>query len=120
MFVTADEDSPLATFISISDPLKDGARIQAAVRQGFMVATRADAQTREARGNDRTRRDAAFASGAQIVLTDFPTPDPGIGSYRVSLADNADAMCGADLAPEHCVRVLPPLAPIRTATAVVP
>jgi hypothetical protein len=120
MFVTTDETSPLAAFISIANPVKDGARIQVAVRQGFMVATRADAQTREARGNDVARRNAAFASGAQIVETDFLKPDPTISSYRVSLADNADAMCGTSLTPEHCVRILPPLSPVRTATAVAP
>jgi hypothetical protein len=117
MFVATDENSPLAAFLSISDPVKDGARIQAAVRQGFMVATRADEDTSEARTHNTVRRDAAFASGAQIVETDFLTPDPAIGSYRVSLADNAAAMCGASLEPEHCVRILAPAAPLRTAAA---
>jgi hypothetical protein len=31
---------------------------------GFMVVTRADEETREARADNRSRRDAAFASGA--------------------------------------------------------
>lgn len=120
MFVTADENSPLAAFQSVPDPVKDGARIRAAVHDGFMVITRADEDTREARANDTARRDAAFASEAQVVQTDFLTSDPAIGPYRVSLADNANAMCGADLAPKHCVRILAPLTPLRTAAAAAP
>ena len=50
------------------------------------------------------RRDAAFASGAQIVLSDFAAADPAIGPYRVSLKDNPAALCGAVLASEPCVR----------------
>jgi Phosphoinositide phospholipase C, Ca2+-dependent len=120
MFVTADETSPLAAFVALPDPVKDNARIQVAVRDGFMVLTRADEDTREARANQTTRRDAAFASGAQIVQTDFLLPDATIGGYRVSLADNANAMCGTDLQFEHCARILAPQLPLRTATAAAP
>jgi hypothetical protein len=120
MFVATDEKSPLAAFVSFSDPVKDQARIRAAVQDGLMVATRADEETREARANQTAHRDAAFASGAQIVETDFLVADPAIGSYRVSLADNTDAMCGTGLAPEHCVRILKALEPLRTAAAAAP
>jgi hypothetical protein len=117
MFVTAEETSPLAAFLAIADPQKDGARIQQAAASGFMVITRADAETREARENKNARRDAAFASGAQIVQTDFAAADPAIGSYRVTLQNNPAAMCGAKLQPEHCVVFEGADAPVRTATA---
>jgi hypothetical protein len=120
MFVATNENSPLAAFLSIPDPVKDDARIRAAVQEGFMVVTRADEDTSEARANDTGRRDTAFASDAQVVQTDFLASDPAIGAYRVSLADNANAMCGADLAPEHCVRILAPQSPLRTAAAAAP
>jgi len=120
MFVAAEPASPLAAFVSIPDPVEDGARIRQAVHEGSIVLTRADAETREARGNISLRRAAAFASGAQIAQTNFPTADPAIGPYRVSLADNADAMCGAELAPEHCVRFTEPGAALRTVAAAVP
>ena len=87
LFVTGDEKSPNAGFIAIDDPLKQGARIKADVRTGFMVITRADTDTLEARANDTRRRDAAFASGAQIVESDFLLPDAKIGPYRVMLKD---------------------------------
>jgi hypothetical protein len=122
LFVAADENSPLAAFLSIPDPVKDGARIQAAVRAGFMVVTRADEDTREARENKTARRDAAFANGAQIVETDFMSADPAIGGYRVDLADNPMAMCGPKLESEHCVRFegAEPATPYRTAAAAMP
>ena len=66
------------------------------------------------------RRDAAFDSGAQIIQTDFALPDPKIGAYRVSLADNAHAMCGKALAPERCVRFDDGTEPLRTAAAGMP
>lgn len=105
MFVTAPEDSPLAAILAIDDPVKDGARIAAAVKAGFIVITRADDGTVEARANDPARRNAAFASGAQIVSTDFLLPDAAIGAYSVGLNDDPHAVCGAALAPEHCVGV---------------
>jgi len=116
MFVTADEASPLAAFLVIADPQKEGAQIRQAVASGFMVVTRADADTREARANKTARRDAAFASGAQIVQTDFAAADPAIGGYRVTLQNNPAAMCGAKLRPEHCVLFEGTEAPVRTVT----
>ena len=118
LFVASDETSPVAAFLSLPDPQKDGARIARAVQAGFMVITRADAQTREARENSMLRRDAAFASGAQVVQTNFAAADPAIGPYRVSLADNPGAMCGATLAPERCVRIRAD--PVRTIAAAAP
>jgi hypothetical protein len=120
MFVATDEAAPLAAFLSIADPVKDSAHIQQAVKAGFMVTTRADEETREARANNMARRDAAFASGAQIVETDFVTADPAIGPYRVSLADNPAALCGAQLGSEHCVRFEESATAVRTASATMP
>jgi hypothetical protein len=118
MFVTADETSPIAAFIALPDPQKDGARIARAVKAGFMVLTRADLDTREARQNHTKRREAAFTSGAQIVQTDFAMAESGIGPYRVSLADHPGAMCGKGLSPERCIKFEG--APVRTAIAAAP
>jgi hypothetical protein len=102
MFVTAPESSPLASFIAIENPLKDSARIGADVRLGFMVLTKADEQTREARQGDTKRRDAAFASGAQLIQTDFLLPDKAIGPYQVTIADSRHARCDAMLGADGC------------------
>jgi hypothetical protein len=119
LFVATDQASPAAAFISFPDPRKDATRIADAVKRGFLVITKADANAREARSNDTSRRDAAFASGAQIVQTNFAAADKAIGPYRVSLADNAAALCGKALAPEHCIR-FEASQPARPATAAMP
>jgi len=93
MFVDAPEDSPAAALRVLNDALTDTAHIAAAVRQGFLVRTRADADTVEARANDTRRRDAALASGAQYVSTDYMEPDPRFGPYRVRLPDGIVAAC---------------------------
>ncbi|NQE61335.1 phosphatidylinositol-specific phospholipase C1-like protein [Caulobacter sp. RHG1] len=93
MFVNTDEASPAAAYLTINDPLKAGERIRAAVRQGFIVRTRADSETIEARGADTTRRTAAFASGAQYVSTDYLWPDPRFPSYAVRLPNGAAVIC---------------------------
>lgn len=90
---------------AFDDPVKDKARIAAAVRSGAMVLTHADLETREARKGDTARRDAAFASGAQVILTDFPAADPAIGPYRVSLKDVGRARCGDMLGSETCIAI---------------
>jgi hypothetical protein len=46
------------------------------VSAGFIVRTRADDNTDEARTGDISQRDRAFASGAQIISTDYYRPDP--------------------------------------------
>jgi len=102
MFISTDESSPLASFISVDDPVKDQARIAQDVTAGFIVKTRADADTREARDGKTERRDAAFASGAQIVATDFLMPDKKIGDYQVVLADGRKAQCDTKLPGQQC------------------
>jgi hypothetical protein len=84
-FVNIDEASPAAGYITLNEPIKDQARIQAAVKAGIIVRTRADADTWEARRNDTAPQVAAFASGAQYVSTDYMHPDPRFGSYQTRL-----------------------------------
>ncbi|MNI38069.1 hypothetical protein D3C73_921950 [compost metagenome] len=93
MFVNTDEASPAAAYLTLNDPVAQQDRIRAAVRQGFIVRTRADSDTEEARSADRTRRRAAFSSGAQYVSTDYMLPDPRFPAYQVRLADGAAAAC---------------------------
>jgi hypothetical protein len=84
-FVNIDETSPAAGYITLNEPIEQTARIQAAVKAGLIVRTRADADTYEARRNDGARQGAAFASGAQYVSTDYMQPDPRFGPYRAQL-----------------------------------
>jgi hypothetical protein len=85
MFVNIDETSPAAGYITLNEPIKENARIQAAVKAGLIVRTRADADTWEARRNDTAPQRAAFASGAQYVSTDYMHPDARFGPYEARL-----------------------------------
>lgn len=85
MFVNIDEASPAAGYITLNDPVGEGARIRADVAAGLIVRTRADADTEQARTGDTAPRDAALASGAQYVSTDYMTPDARWTAYRVGL-----------------------------------
>ena len=85
MFASVPKDQPAAAWMKRNDPVGSYDEIRTLVDEGFMVRTRADAETKEARANDVKRRDKALNSGAQFVSTDFPVPDPKIGGYEVSL-----------------------------------
>lgn len=93
MFVNTDEGSPAAAFLVLNEPLGDAKRIAADVRAGFLVRTRADADTVEARSNDTRRRDAALASGAQYISTDYMQPDPRFGPYTARMPQGTIAAC---------------------------
>jgi hypothetical protein len=84
-FVNTDESSPAAGYITLNDPKADAVRIGAAVRAGILVRTRADADTKQARINDPSMRDAAFASGAQYISTDYMSPEARFGPYSVEV-----------------------------------
>jgi len=95
MFVNApDESSPAAAYLTLNDPVKDADRIARDVRAGFLVRTRADADTFEARRGDIGHRDLALRSGAQMVSTDYLWPDPRFaGGYTVRLPNHAASIC---------------------------
>ena len=65
------ETDPEAAIFNIGDPIRDEARIRTLVGQGFIVRTRSDADTREARDGNRLRLAAAIRSRAQIISTDY-------------------------------------------------
>ena len=89
LFADVGEKHSAAAFFKINDPVRNFKRIQRLVRAGFLVRTRADADTTEARNNDTRRRDKALASGAQMISTDFPVAVPAISTYSVQLPGNA-------------------------------
>ncbi len=75
LFTNSKPTRPDAAFIEANDPRGAGARrIRRLVHRGFLVRTRADADTVEARVNDTARARRALASGAQWVSTDTRRP----------------------------------------------
>ena len=102
LFTNADPGQPDAAFIERNDgPVAD---INALVRQGYLIRTRTDDSTREARADDTARRDAVMASGAQMLSTDYPVNEPAMwpGHYVVTLPGDAVARCNPIDAPAGC------------------
>lgn len=103
MFVNSEAGTPESAIRIVNDPIKDGAKIRELVEQGYIVRTRSDADTLEARSGNTERRDRAFASGAQIISTDYYLPNPQFGTgFTVQFPDGALARCNPLLKPEGC------------------
>ncbi len=101
MFINAPEGHPAAAIMIINDPIGQFDEIQRLVKAGYMIRTRADADTREARDNDTRRKVAAFESGAQAVSTDYYIPATHFGNeYQVSLPE--PVQCNPITAPKNC------------------
>ncbi len=105
IFVDVPQTDPDAAIMVVNDPVADGDRIRDLVSAGFIVRTRADADTVQARTGDTSMRDAAFASGAQYVSTDYVFPDDPFGTgYLVDLPGDGAARCDPVNAPRRCTR----------------
>jgi len=101
LFTNADPGQPDAAFVEENDGAPEA--IAALVRQGYLVRTRADADTKEGRSGSTLQRDAALRSGAQMVSTDYPWFEPARWSgYTVSLPGRAVARCNPVNAPPNC------------------
>jgi hypothetical protein len=101
MFVTAEPNAPSAAVVKRDTPVEG--EIRRLVEQGFVVRTLADDKGIEARADDHTRADVALRSGAQIVSTDYPVPDPTVGTYTVRVASgDLPARCNPISAPPRC------------------
>lgn len=100
---SVSEAADHAAYFTLNDPVKQFERIQAAVKAGFVVRTRADDSTTEARRNDLSRFTKALASGAQYISTDYPTPRPEWSPYQVRLPDGVAARANPlrGQAPRH-------------------
>ncbi|MBB2159774.1 Ca2+-dependent phosphoinositide-specific phospholipase C [Gluconacetobacter sacchari] len=100
-FTNAPPDADDAAFTELNDGPPEA--IAALVRRHMLVRTRADANTMEARRGDPARRDAALASGAQLVSTDYPDFEPARWTgYRVGLETGLAARCNPVSAPAGC------------------
>jgi len=93
-FLRSEPGQPHAAFLLLDNALVRAGEIPERVRQGYLVRTRADIETYEAKVNDQTRAEAAFVSGAQIVSTDFYEPGNAYGTdYVVTLPGGGEVRC---------------------------
>lgn len=103
LFTSASPGQPDAAFIKRNEPRGFESEIQELVREGYLVRTRADADTEQARSGDTTRRDAAFRSGAQFVSTDYPSPETRFGTgYQAAVPGGAPSRCNPVNGPVGC------------------
>jgi hypothetical protein len=108
MFVNEEEGKPEAAVRIVNEPRQDCAYIQYLVRSGYLVRTRADADTVEARKGEYSRWKAALISEAQIISTDYYDPDPAFKTgYHVQLPGGGPGLWDPLLLPS--TRPLPAL-----------
>jgi hypothetical protein len=106
VFVAARPPDADAAFVVLNDPIAEASAIRQLADQHFLIRTRADADTVQARSGDRTQKRAAWASGAHFVSTDYVFRDPRFGTnYRVRVPGGGSARCNPVTAPRRCDRI---------------
>ncbi len=102
IFTNAVPGAPDAAFTEENSGTK--AEIDALAKQGYLIRTRTDDGTEEARSNDHTRADVALSSGAQMLSTDYPSSEPAKWTgFFVGLPHGLAARCNPVTAPPGCV-----------------
>lgn len=102
IFTNSEPGVPEAAFVEENDGTKEV--IDALVKQGYLVRTRTDEGTEQARANDRTRLDRALSSGAQMLSTDYPPAEPSQWtSFVVKLPGDLVARCNPMNKPAGCM-----------------
>lgn len=103
MFVSSPPGEPTGGFIKMNNVLNSSEEISDYTERGFLIRTRSDVPTVEARSGDTTRRDMALESGAQYISTDYVEESPFGSGYIVTLPGTlSPARCNPVSAPEGC------------------
>lgn len=93
-FLRAQPGEDHAAFLMFDNALVRSEEIKRYVEQGYLIRTRTDIETWEAKANNMERANAAFASGAQMVSTDFEVAGNAYGTdYVVRLPGGGAARC---------------------------
>ncbi|PXY42846.1 hypothetical protein DMB65_02175 [Flavobacterium cheongpyeongense] len=88
VFINTDPGKPEAATLFRNN--SEDPSITDLVKKGYIIRTRADADTKEARANDYTHFNAAKASGAQIITTDYYLPSTFFdSSYQIKYDDGS-------------------------------
>lgn len=89
LFVNKKEGNSTAGFRIINDPVENEEYIRDLVKKGYMIRTRADSDTKEARNVDYSRFEKAKTSGAQVISTDYyQTSSFFKSNYKVIFEEN--------------------------------
>ncbi|KOS08251.1 hypothetical protein AM493_07315 [Flavobacterium akiainvivens] len=86
VFTNSEPGTPEAAALFRNDP--EDTTISGLVKKGYIIRTRADNSTTEARNNDYTHFEDAKKSGAQIITTDYYLPSKMFEStYAIKFDD---------------------------------
>lgn len=102
MFTSSSPGQDDAAFLQLHEPRgPTGVAIAEAVDAGYLIRTRSDTPGNEGYTGDTARRDAALASGAQFVSTDYQGVGPH-SDYVVTIPDGSPGRCNPVNAPAWC------------------
>jgi Phosphoinositide phospholipase C, Ca2+-dependent len=106
IFTNSRPGNPDAAFIKRNEPRgANTAQIQQLVRDGYLVRTRSDVPLATVTSGDTSMRDAALASGAQLVSTDFPQVGMSArygSDFVARLPEGGPVRCNPVIAPPSC------------------
>lgn len=97
LFVDSSPEDPFAAVRVLNDPIAQADEIADSVKAGLLVRTRADSDGSRAEG----QREAALASGAHIISTDFPIAVTG-KLEPFEIPGGSPSRCNPLVAPEGC------------------
>jgi hypothetical protein len=97
MFPDSEPADPFAGFMVINDPSQEA---RDAVEAGYLVRVFAESLTDVLDGGP-DELDAALATGAQVVSTDFPAPRDDV-DYYVTIPGGTPSRCNPVTAPADC------------------
>lgn len=101
IFTDGTPGNPDAAFMRFDEA--DDPGLDAAAAAGYLIRTRTDSPTDDARADDTTTRDLALAGGAHFLSTDYYEPSAFFDSaYVVQFPDGAVARCNPVTAPPSC------------------
>lgn len=98
---TGNTGWPHAAVIDFDDVLKYEGLVRGAVNAGFVVRTRGDDIPTMGEGDYPLRWRTALATGAQLVMTDYPIPN-SIEGHDTSIPGGTPARCNPRTAPAEC------------------
>jgi len=98
MFTFSSPDKPECAFIKYDDALVQETIITDAVKKGFIIRTRADSPNHQNRTGDYAQQQAAFRSGAQIISSDYYTPDIRYKKHAKKFSNYSTKFPGNDFA----------------------
>ncbi|MBP4139055.1 phosphatidylinositol-specific phospholipase C1-like protein [Flavobacterium geliluteum] len=88
VFINAEPGKPEAATLFRNN--SEDSEIAALVKKGYIIRTRADSDTKEARANDYKHFEATKKSGAQIITTDYYLPSTFFNSpYQIKYDDGS-------------------------------